>query len=49
MGEESNPKPLSIIIPDGFKKGNLVLQTIYTFLIEFNTNGVAVAQDVKQL
>ncbi len=49
VGEESNPKPLSIIIPDGFKKGNLVLQTIYTFLIEFNTNGVAVAQDVKQL
>jgi len=49
VGEESNPKPLSIIIPDGFQGGNLTNQTDYTFLIEFNTSGVAVAQDVKQL
>ncbi|MFT6863902.1 MAG: hypothetical protein ACJAVK_002464 [Akkermansiaceae bacterium] len=49
VGEESNPKPLSIIIPDGFQGGNLTNQTDYTFLVEFNTSGVAVAQDVKQL
>lgn len=49
VGEESNPKPLPVIIPDGFQGGNLTNQTDYTFLIEFNTDGVAVAQDVKQL
>lgn len=49
VGEESNPKPLAIIIPNSFKGGNLTNQTDYTFLIEFNTKGVAVAQDVKQL
>jgi hypothetical protein len=39
---------LPIIIPDGFKGGNLNLQDQYTFLVKFNTDGVAVAQDVTQ-
>jgi len=49
MGEQSNTKHLPIIIPPDFKGGNLNLQADYTFLIEFNTKGVAVAMDVKQL
>jgi hypothetical protein len=49
LGEETNPKFLSIKIPDGFTGGNLNLQAEYTFLIEFNTVGLAVAEDVKQL
>ena len=49
LGEETNPKFLPIKIPDGFKGGNLNLQADYTFLIEFNTVGLAVAEDVKQL
>lgn len=49
MGGESNLKHLPIIIPDNFSGGNLNLETNYTFLIEFNTDGVAVAFDVKQL
>ena len=49
LGEQSNPKFLPIIIPPDFRGGNLNLQADYTFLIEFNTSGVAVALDVKQL
>lgn len=48
-GEQTNPKFLPIIIPADFKAGNLSLQSKYTFLIEFDTKGVAVAIDVKQL
>ena len=40
---------LPIIIPDGFKGGNLNLQDEYTFLVKFNTDGVAVALNVTQL
>lgn len=40
---------LSIIIPSDFKGGNLNLQSEYIFKIEFNTDGVAVAKDVKPL
>lgn len=49
MGEKSNPKHLPILIPEEFRGGNLNLQADYTFQIEFNTKGVAVALDVKQL
>lgn len=49
VGEQTDPKPLSIIIPNGFKGGNLTIQTDYTFLIEYNANGMPVADDVKQL
>lgn len=49
LGEETNPKFLPIIIPEGFKNGNLNQQARYTFLIQFNTVGLAVAEDVKQL
>ncbi|MGC6466955.1 MAG: hypothetical protein ACON38_11540 [Akkermansiaceae bacterium] len=49
IGEESNPKFLSIKVPTDFAGGNLNLQDEYTFLIEFNTDGLAVALDVKQL
>ena len=40
---------LSIIIPSDLKGGNLNLQSEYIFKIEFNTDGVAVAKDVKPL
>jgi hypothetical protein len=49
LGEETNPKFLPIMIPEGFKNGNLNQQAQYTFLIQFNTVGLAVAEDVKQL
>ncbi|HAN82661.1 MAG: hypothetical protein L7U83_10050 [Akkermansiaceae bacterium] len=49
LGEETNPKFLPIIIPEDFKNGNLNQQSQYTFLIQFNTVGLAVAEDVKQL
>lgn len=49
VGEDTNPKFLAIKIPNGFTGGNLNLQADYTFLIEFNTDGLAVAEDVKQL
>ena len=49
MGEKSNPKHLPILIPQEFKGGNLNLQADYTFRIEFDTKGIAVALDVKQL
>ena len=40
---------LAIKIPDNFKGGNLNLQHEYTFLVEFNNDGIAVALDVNQL
>jgi hypothetical protein len=49
LGEETNPKFLPIMIPEDFKNGNLNQQARYTFLIQFNTVGLAVAEDVKQL
>ena len=49
LGEETNPKFLPIMIPEGFKNGNLNQQAQYTVLIQFNTVGLAVAEDVKQL
>ena len=49
MGEQSNLKHLPVIIPPDFQKSNLNLQADYNFLIEFNTQGVAVAFDVEQL
>jgi hypothetical protein len=49
MGEQSNLKHLPIIVPEEFRAGNLNPESDYTFLIEFNTQGVAVALDVKQL
>ena len=49
LGEETNPKFLPIMIPEGFKNGNLNQQAQYTFLIQFNTGGLVVAEDVKQL
>lgn len=49
LGDKSNPKPLPIIVPPDFKGGNLNLQAQYSFLIEFDTKGVPVAIDVKQL
>ena len=49
LGEETNPKFLPIMIPEGLKNGNLNQQAQYTFLIQFNTVGLAVAEDVKQL
>ena len=39
---------LAIIIPADFKGGNLNLQDKYTFLVEFNRDGVPVALDLKQ-
>ena len=42
------PYYLAIKIPPDFKSGNLNLQDEYTFLVEFNNDGVAVALDVKQ-
>ncbi|MDA7917788.1 hypothetical protein N9B74_01890 [bacterium] len=49
LGEETNPKFLPIMITQDFQGGNLNQQAEYTFLIEFNTVGLAVAEDVKQL
>ena len=49
MGDKADSKPLPILIPEGFSGGNLNLQAEYVFRIEFNTQGVAVALDVKQL
>ena len=49
IGEAASVKHLSILIRDDFEGGNLNLQDEYTFLIEFNTDGLAVARDVKQL
>jgi hypothetical protein len=49
LGDQSSPKPLPIIVPPDFKGGNLNLQADYSFLIEFDTQGVPVAIDVKQL
>lgn len=46
--ELENDQFLSIIIPQDFKGGNLNRQDKYTFLVEFNNDGVAVALDVKQ-
>ena len=37
-----------ILIPPDFKTGNLNLHDKYTFLVKFNSDGIAVAQDVKQ-
>ncbi|YCM42118.1 hypothetical protein V2O64_12475 [Verrucomicrobiaceae bacterium 227] len=49
LGESPTVRHLSILVPADFSGGNLNLQDEYTFLIEFNTNGLAVALDVKQL
>ena len=49
IGEKPNVRFLPILISADFKGGNLNLQDEYTFLIEFNTDGLAVALDVKQL
>ena len=49
LGDKSNPQPLPIIIPAGFKGGNLTKQSQYSFPIEFDVKGMAVAIDVKQL
>jgi hypothetical protein len=49
LGEETNPKFLLNHNPGKLSGGNLNLQAEYTFLIEFNTVGLAVAEDVKQL
>jgi hypothetical protein len=46
--EDGNPVHVPIIIPEGFKAGNLNQKDTYTFLIEFNTDGVPVALDVTQ-
>ncbi len=47
--QDGNPVHVPIIIPDGFTAGNLNQKDTYTFLIEFNTDGVPVALDVTQL
>ena len=47
--EDGNPVHVPIIIPEDFKAGNLNQKDTYTFLIEFNTDGVPVALDVTQL
>ena len=47
-GDGISAKHLPIVVPTSFEGGNLNLQADYTFLIEFNTRGLAVAQDVKQ-
>jgi hypothetical protein len=49
LGESPAVRHLSILVPSDFSGGNLNLRDEYTFLIEFNTNGLAVALDVKQL
>jgi len=49
IGESTAVRFLPILIPSDFSGGNLNLQDEYTFLIEFNTDGLAVALDVKQL
>lgn len=49
IGEDNNPNFLSIFVPEDFGGGNLNKHDEYTFLIEFNTDGLAVALDVKQL
>jgi len=49
VGEGSHPDFLSIKVPADFQGGNLNKHDHYTFLIEFNTDGLAVALDVKQL
>jgi len=49
IGESPAVRFLSILVPAEFSGGNLNPQDEYTFLIEFNTNGLAVALDVKQL
>jgi len=47
--QDGNPVHVPIIIPDGFTAGNLNQKDTYTFLIEFNTDGVPVALGVTQL
>ena len=49
IGESPNVRFLPILVESDFSGGNLNLQDEYTFLIEFNTDGLAVALDVKQL
>lgn len=49
LGENTATRHLSILVPSDFKGGNLNLQDEYTFLVQFNTKGLAVALDVKQL
>ena len=49
IGESTSVRFLPILVPADFSGGNLNLQDEYTFLIEFNTDGLAVALDVKQL
>jgi len=47
--EDGDPVHVPIIIPEDFNAGNLNQKDTYTFLIEFNTDGVPVALAVTQL
>lgn len=49
LGDKTNSQPLPIIIPQDFQGVNLTPKASYLFLIEFNTSGVAVALEIKQL
>ena len=42
-------KILPILLGKDFQSGNLSLQEQYSFLIQFNNDGVAVALEVKQM
>ena len=47
--QDGDPVHVPIIIPEEFDTGNLNQKDTYTFLIEFNTDGVPVALNVTQL
>lgn len=47
--EDGMTKILPILLGKDFQSGNLSLQEQYSFLIQFNNVGVAVALEVKQM
>jgi hypothetical protein len=47
--EDGMTKILPILLGKDFQSGNLSLQEQYSFLIQFNNDGVAVALEVKQM
>jgi len=49
LEENGVPKILPILLEKDFQSGNLSLQERYSFLIQFNNDGVAVALEVKQM
>ncbi|MDB4659293.1 hypothetical protein OAE43_01030, partial [Akkermansiaceae bacterium] len=47
--ENGVSKILPVMLGKDFQSGNLSLQEKYSFLIQFNNEGVAVALEVKQM